>query len=108
FAEAGRLLKRQDWIEAAERCASFILREMRRGDRLLRSWRDGEAKVEAFLEDHALLLDALVELYFATFDPRWVTEARSLADLMLARFRSPDDGIFYDTPADGEQLVVRP
>jgi uncharacterized protein YyaL (SSP411 family) len=81
---------------------------MRRGDRLLRSWRDGEAKVEGFLEDHAVLLDALVELYFATFDPRWLAEARALADRMLERFWVADEGIFFDTPADGEQLVVRP
>ena len=108
FAEAGRVLGRGDWIEAAERGANFVLRALQRDGRLLRSWRDGSAKVEGFLEDHALLIDALIELYFATFDPRWVDEARSIADRMLERFWAADEGVFFDTPADGEQLVVRP
>ncbi len=108
FAEAGRVLGRVEWVDAASRGADFILRELQRDGRLLRSWRDGTAKVDGFLEDHALLIDALVEVYFATFDPRWVEEARSLADRMLERFWAPDEAIFFDTPDDGEQLVVRP
>jgi uncharacterized protein len=61
-----------------------------------------------FLEDHALLADGLLTLYEATFEPRWLIEARALADTMLARFW--DEGItgFYDTAADHEALVVRP
>lgn len=108
FAEAGRVLDRGDWIEAAEQGAGFLLRELQRDGRLLRSWRDGEAKVDGFLEDHAVLVDALVEVYFATFEPRWVDEARTIADRMLERFWVPDQGLFFDTAEDGDQLVVRP
>ena len=67
--------------------------------RLLRTFNDGQAKLNAYLEDHAFLLEALLDLYEATFEPRWFTEARALADTMIARF------------ADGEQrrlLLDRP
>jgi uncharacterized protein YyaL (SSP411 family) len=61
-----------------------------------------------FLEDHALLADGLLALYEATFDARWLREARALADTMLARFWDDAIGGFYDTAADHEALVVRP
>jgi uncharacterized protein YyaL (SSP411 family) len=94
----------------AEQNADFLLRELRDANsNLLRAWKDGRAgSVPAFLDDHALLADGLLALYEATFAPRWLIEARTLADTMLARFW--DDAIsgFYDTAADHEALVVRP
>src|SRR5690606_18919486 len=88
--------------------ADFLLGTLRPDGRLLRSYKDGIAKIDAFLEDHALLADALVSLYQATLDPRWLREARSVADAMLAAFWEEEEGAFYDTPAGGERLVVRP
>ena len=74
--------------------------------RLLRTWKDGSAKLNAYLEDHAFLLEALLALYEATFDPRWFAEARGFGDTLLARFAAPDGG-FFSTSDDHEQLVVR-
>ncbi len=108
YAEAARVLDREDYEQVATRNAEFLLRELRPDGRLLRTWRDGQAKIDAFLEDHALLADALLALYEATFDVRWVREARGLADRMLERFWNEEEGMFYDTPAEGEALVVRP
>jgi uncharacterized protein YyaL (SSP411 family) len=108
FAEAARVLGRTDYEDIATANAEFLLREMRPEGRLLRTWKGGIAKIDAFLEDHALLVDALLALYETTWDVRWVREARSLADAMLERFWKADEGVFYDTPAGGEQLVVRP
>ena len=110
FAHAARAFGRDDYRMVAEQNADFLLRELRDANsNLLRAWKDGRAgSVPAFLDDHALLADGLLALYEATFAPRWLIEARTLADTMLARFW--DDAIsgFYDTAADHEALVVRP
>ena len=110
FAHAARAFSRDDYRMVAEQNADFLLRELRDANsNLLRAWKDGRAgSVPAFLDDHALLADGLLALYEATFAPRWLIEARTLADTMLARFW--DDAIsgFYDTAADHEALVVRP
>ncbi|MBV9109614.1 MAG: thioredoxin domain-containing protein, partial [Gemmatimonadetes bacterium] len=108
FAEAARVFEREDWLDAAVRSASFLTTALRPDGRLLRTWKDGRAKIPAFLEDHALLVDALVAVYEATWDLRWVHEARDIADDMLAHFWDGDEGIFYDTASDAEALVVRP
>jgi uncharacterized protein len=108
FAEAARVLDRSDYEAVATRNAEFLLRELRADGALLRTWRDGRARIHAFLEDHALLVEALLALYETTFDPRWVREAKDLADAMLEHFWDEAEERFYDTPAAGEALVVRP
>ncbi|MCW3001690.1 MAG: thioredoxin protein [Conexibacter sp.] len=110
FAEAGAALGRQDFLDVAVAGAEFVARELRDDDgRLLRTWRDGEGKLNAYLEDHAFLLEAMIALYEATFDPRWFVEARTLADAILERFADPDPagGGFFATSSDHERLVVR-
>jgi uncharacterized protein YyaL (SSP411 family) len=108
FAEAARVLESDEYRAAAVRSAGFLLRELRPQGTLLRTWKEGRAKIGAFLEDHALLADALVAVYEATWDARWVREARALADAMLEKFWDEGEGAFYDTAADAESLVVRP
>jgi len=108
FAEAARVLERDDWREAAVRSAELLLGGLRPGGRLMRTYKEGHAKIPAFLEDHALLVDALLALYEATWDARWVREARGLADELLERFWDDGAGVFYDTASDAEELVVRP
>jgi len=108
LAECGAALGRAEWVDAARDCAEFLLGSLRRPDgTLLRTWRDGGPKIEAFLEDHAFLADALVSLHAATGEERWVTEARALVDTAIARFHEPGDG-WYDTARDAAPLVVRP
>ena len=108
FAEAARVFERGDWLAIAIRGAEFLTTALKPEGRLLRTWKGGRARIPAFLEDHALLVDALVAVYEATWDARWVREARSLANDMLARFWAEDEGVFYDTASDAEALVVRP
>ncbi len=110
LAEAGAVLERPDFLEAARGAADFVLRDLREGapsGRLLRTYKDGQAKLNAYLEDHAFLLEALLTLYEATFEPRWFAEARRLADTMIERFADPDRGGFFETSSDHEQLVAR-
>jgi uncharacterized protein YyaL (SSP411 family) len=108
LAEAARITGRDDYRDAAIANADFLLRELRQAGELLRSWKDGTARVPAFLEDYALLVDALLALYPVTFDARWVAEAIALADALIERFWADAEGVFYDTAAGGEALLVRP
>ncbi len=108
LAEAGAVLERPDYLDAARAAAGFVLDELRdHGGRLLRSWKDGEAKLNAYLEDHAFLLEALLTLYEASFEPRWFAEARALADTMIERFADDEQGGFFETSVDHEQLLAR-
>ncbi|HTX11165.1 MAG TPA: thioredoxin domain-containing protein, partial [Solirubrobacteraceae bacterium] len=108
LAEAGAVLERSDYLEAAERCAVFVLRDLRDADgRLLRTWKDGRGRIEAYLEDHAFLVEALLGLYEATGEPRWFAEARGLADAMIERFSDGERGAFFTTASDHEPLAAR-
>ena len=108
LADAGAVLERPDYLDAARRCADFVLRDLRDSDgRLLRTFKDGTAKLNAYLEDHAFLLEALLTLYEAAFEPRWFAEARGLADTMIERFADEQNGGFFETSSDHEQLVAR-
>ncbi|MCK6578705.1 MAG: thioredoxin domain-containing protein [Anaerolineae bacterium] len=108
LAEAARVLDRDDYRAAALRCAEFFDRAMRGdGSALRRTYKDGQARIEGFLEDYAGWIDGLLELYQTTFDRRWFAWARALADHALAVFRAEDGG-FYDVGAGHEQLIARP
>jgi uncharacterized protein len=108
FAEAGAALGRDDYLETGRACAEFVWNEMRDDEgRLLRTWKDGEAKLNAYLEDHAFLVEALLTLYEATFEIRWFDAARELADAMIERFADPQRGGFFTTSSDHEQLIAR-
>ncbi|HET8978918.1 MAG TPA: thioredoxin domain-containing protein, partial [Solirubrobacteraceae bacterium] len=108
LAECGAVLERPDYIESAVACARFVLEQMRDADgRLLRTWKDGRAHIDAYLEDHAYLLEALLTLYEATFDARWFSEARALADTMIERFADEEGGGFFTTAADHRQGFER-
>jgi uncharacterized protein YyaL (SSP411 family) len=111
FAEAGAVLGRPNYVQAAVRAADFILTRLRdENGRLLRSYKDGHSKFDAYLEDHAYLADGLLALYQATFDVRWLEETRALADEMLARFWDEENGGFFDTASDhaDQSLIIRP
>ncbi len=108
FAEAGRVLDRDDYRDIAEKNAEFILTELRdpRG-RLLHTWKGGKAKLNGYLADYAHCADGLLELYQTTFDERWFVAARELADSALVHFADSDGG-FFDTSDDHESLILRP
>jgi uncharacterized protein len=108
LAEVGAVLERADYLDPARACADFLLRELRTDDgRLLRTWKAGRAHLAGYLEDHAFLLEALLTLYEATFEPRWFTQARALADVTIARFADDERGGFFSTADDHERLVAR-
>ncbi len=108
FAEGARVLSRSDYLEAAERNAGFLLRDLRApGGRILRSWKGGRKGGTGFLEDYANLAFGLLALRRTTLDPRWLAAAREIGDAILDRFSDPDGG-FFDTSDDHEELLIRP
>jgi uncharacterized protein YyaL (SSP411 family) len=108
LAEAGAVLERDDYLQAARDCANFILNSLRDPSaRLLRTYKDGKAHLNAYLEDHAFLLEALLTLYESTFEQRWFDQAKSLADTTIANFSDPERGAFYSTSNDHEALIAR-
>jgi len=109
LADAGAVLERDDYVQAARACAAFVLRELRDDHgRLLRTWKDGRAgAIQGYLEDHAYLLQALLVLYEATFEERWYTEAVAIAEAMIERFGDPERGGFFTTAEDQPHLVTR-
>ncbi len=128
FAEAARILKRDDYKKAAINNAEFLLREMLvnpdpsgfahsaslrgasqnpKGLRLLRSWRKGQAKLNGYLEDYANVIFGLLTLYETVFDEKYFIAAQELTETMIRFFSDPQGG-FFDTSNDHESLIVRP
>ena len=108
LADAGAVLGEARYLDAAKDAAEFVWERMRDGDgRLLRTYNGGAARLPAYLEDHAFLLEALLTLYEASFDERFFRWARTLADEILGRFADPVRGGFFVSALDGERLITR-
>jgi uncharacterized protein YyaL (SSP411 family) len=113
LARAGQVFGEKSYTQRAEKAADFILKNMRGKDgRLARLWAGapGEkptARGAAFLDDYAYLIHGLLNLYDATGDRRWLTEAASLTDVAIRWYGDPDRGGFFFTASDGEKLFAR-
>ncbi|HEY8503846.1 MAG TPA: protein-disulfide reductase DsbD domain-containing protein, partial [Gemmataceae bacterium] len=113
YATAGEVLKQPAYIEKAKRAAEFVLKNLRTGDgRLLRTYATGPdgkgvARLNAYLDDYALLIHGLLNLHDATGEQRWLREARALADIMIKWHADEKRGGFYYTSHDHEKLFAR-
>jgi uncharacterized protein YyaL (SSP411 family) len=108
LARAAAALDEPRYAAAASKAAAFIRQHLLRGDgRLLHTWRHGKAKLDAYLDDYAALANGLISLYEATFDGDQLVEAARLLDIVLERFADPQDGGFFYTADDHEQLIAR-
>ena len=107
MANAGRAFDEPRYVEAAQKAGRFLLDNLKEENgRLLRRWRDGEARFVAYLVDHAQLAVACLDLYQATFDTAWFAEAQHLMGEVNRLFRN-EQGPYFDTGNDGEQLLAR-
>jgi uncharacterized protein YyaL (SSP411 family) len=107
LAVAGRILGRDDLLDAAAAAVDFIKHKMWRDDRLLATYKDGRAHLAAYLDDHAVLIDALVELLQSRWRSSDLQFACALTEVLLAQFQDADGGGFYFTAADHERLIHR-
>ncbi len=107
FAEAAAILERPDYRKVAETNARFLLDNLRRDGLLLRTYKDGEAKLNAYLEDYACLIHGLISLYEATGTLEWIENAIALADRMIEEFWDDEMGGFFFTGKSHEELIVR-
>jgi uncharacterized protein YyaL (SSP411 family) len=107
FAEASAFLDREDYRKVAEDNAAFIFEKLWTGQHLLHSFKDARARFNAYLDDYANVADGLLALYQLTFDPQWLRRSEVLAEIIVERFADPDQGGFYFTASDHEQLVAR-
>ncbi len=110
FAQAGRLLGEPRYTGAARKNAEFILGKLRVPDtgRLWRNHKDGRSTLNAYLEDYALVIEGLVELYQVTYDEAWITHAAQFARIVQEQFADKDKGGYFFTSQDHEQLIQRP
>ena len=107
FAEGGAILQNDDYLNAARRNAEFVMEKLHRDGLLLRTYKDGKAKLNAYLEDYAFFIEALLTLSEATGELRWMTEALKLTDRMLQEFWDAENGGFFFTGKSHENLIVR-
>lgn len=107
FAQGYRILGDERYRDAAVEASRFILKDMKRDGKLLRTHRNGESSLPGYLDDYAFMVVALTDVYEATFDAAWLREADALTKTMIDEFWDADDGGFYFTSGDHKNLLVR-
>ncbi len=105
LAKAGRAFRQGEWIRQAARAGAFVMRHLWQAGALKHRWFQGEAGIDATLDDYAFLVWGLIELHQATLDARWLEAAGMLADVMLERLAAPEGGLYL---ANGNDLIARP
>jgi uncharacterized protein YyaL (SSP411 family) len=108
MAHAGRILGRPEWVQSARRALAFVRGAMWRDGRLLATYKDGRAHLNAYLDDYAFLLAALLELLQDSFSVHDLKFACALADVLLDQFEDGAAGGFFFTARDHEELIHRP
>jgi uncharacterized protein len=107
FARGYQVLGDTRYLEAAQSCAAFLQKSLWIEGRLLRVWRQGRAHMAGFLEDHAAMMEGLVDLFEADFNPAWMRWAEALGEGLLSRYHDPADGGFFSTEAGQADLIFR-
>ena len=107
LADAGRVLRRDDYLEAARETARFMRRVFYKDGRLTHTYKAGQARVEGMLEDYSYFALGLVSLYHATLESEWLLLALELAETIVSEFHDAQTGGFFSTVA-GADLIVRP
>ena len=107
LAKGARVLDEPKYATAAAAAAEFILTRMRKDGRLLRTHRGGESRLTAYLSDYAFMIEGLINLYEATFDPRWLDEAVALNETLTTYYYDEKNGAYFFTAADAQKLIAR-
>ena len=107
FADAGAVLGDDSYLAIAKGNAEFISSQMQIDGRLLRTWKEGSAKLNGYVEDYANVADGLITLYQVSGEDHYLIEAKRLADTMITEFWDEENGGFFFTSNDHEELIVR-
>ncbi|MDD1774310.1 MAG: thioredoxin domain-containing protein [Methanobacterium sp.] len=107
LSRAGRILNREEYIKSAVKAANFIKETLYQDGRLQHRYRDGEVKVDGYLEDYAFLVWGLLELYEATLDSEWLKWAYQLNQVLEENYWDDENSGFYSTAKDAEQVLMR-
>ena len=107
FTQGFEATGNEQYLQAAERAAHFVLREMKKDGYLMRAYKDGIGRVRGYSEDYAFVVQALISLYEATFEVNWLKEADKLNQEMVDQFWDERDGGVYLTGKDSEELLAR-
>jgi len=108
FVDGYRILKEPKYLQAAQDCANFILKNLVKGDRLLRTWGQGKSKIDGYLDDYAFFAQALLDLASVDPNPIWFDKAFGYAKTMMDLFWDEETGGFFYTSTEHEALVTRP
>jgi uncharacterized protein YyaL (SSP411 family) len=108
IAEAARAFENEGYAAVAVESASFLFRTVCKGDRVFRSYKDGQTRIAGYLEDYAALGLAAIAVYELTFDAAWLDRARAMSDAAVKWFWNNETGAFHDTASDHETLITRP
>ena len=108
YAEAGAVLGYSEYVDKANQNAKFISNNLISNGRLLRTYRNGQSKLKAYLEDYAFVIDGFLSLHEATLDPKWIHQSIRLCESMMELFWDDESECFYDTGIDHEELFMRP
>jgi uncharacterized protein YyaL (SSP411 family) len=108
MSDAASVLERDDYLKAAVSNATFLTEALYDGKFLQHTYKDGQAKIDGYLSDYALLSEGLISLYQATFAERWLQLALKLSDTMLSQFWDEGKGHFHDVSHGHETPLVRP
>lgn len=108
YTDAYFALGKEEFLNRAVRCMEFILGANRNENGgLNHTWKDGHSKINGYLDDHVFTVDALITLYEATLDRKWIVEARALTEYVLEKFSSGNSNMFYYTSVDDPALISR-
>jgi len=107
LARAAQATGEKRYLDAAQRAATFVVERVVKDGRLHRRYRGGEVAIPAFLEDHAFVVEGLLDLYEADFDPRWLREARELMRRAIELFEDRERGGFFSTPPSHDSRISR-
>jgi uncharacterized protein YyaL (SSP411 family) len=107
LVDAYATFKEKHFLDLALANANFLLTKMKNGDGLFRSYKDGKASINAYLEDYAAVIQALTSLYQVTFDEKWLQSAEDLLKYSLTNFFDQEEQFFFFTDEKSERLIAR-